>query len=229
MMLKHQKSGTKLPYSTGDTATMSHGQPMDEEHLFQAPEGVALATLDLGADPSSYIDTVRAVIKQIAANYGIPESVFDLSYQATSGFEIELKRTGLREIRRDQMLDFRPFEHDLTDLWSAVLKAAGSDFAFEPIGWSLDFGEIDTPQDPMAKLLYWEKLEEMGLANRVEMYLDMNPEATEAEATKAIAQNLEMRLAQMRLFQQTGLPERESDADESPMGDSTMDQEEAAA
>ena len=229
MMLKHQKSGTKLPYSTGDTATMSHGQPMDEEHLFQAPEGVALATLDLGADPSSYIDTVRAVIKQIAANYGIPESVFDLSYQATSGFEIELKRTGLREIRRDQMLDFRPFEHDLTDLWSAVLKAAGSDFAFEPIGWTIYFGEMDTPQDPMAKLLYWEKLEEMGLANRVEMYLDMNPEATEAEATKAIAQNLEMRLAQMRLFQQTGLPERESDADESPMGDSTMDQEEAAA
>jgi hypothetical protein len=207
MMLKHQKSGTKLPYATGDTSAMASGQPMDEEHLLQAPEGVALATLDLGADPDSYISAVRAVIKQIAANYGIPESVFDLSYQATSGVEIELKRTGLREIRRDQMLDFRPFERDLADLWSTVLTKAGHELAFDSAGWSIDFGEIDTPQDPIVKLDYWTKLEELGLVNRVEMYLDMNPEATEREAIAAVAQNIAMRIAQMRQFQQAGVGE----------------------
>ena len=204
LLLKHQKSGTKLPYSTGDTATMAMGQPMDEEHLLQAPEGVALSTLDLGAEPESYINTVRAVIKQIAANYGIPESVFDLSYQATSGFEIELKRTGLREIRRDQILDFRPFERDLADLWSVVLGKAGSEYAFDPAGWSINFGEFDTPQDPSQKLAYWSKLEELGLANRVEMYLDMNPEATVEEAKAAVMANLAQRLAAIEMFQHTG-------------------------
>jgi hypothetical protein len=207
LMLKHQKSGTRLPYATGDTSAMASGQPMDEEHLLQAPEGVALNTLDLGADPKSYIDAVRAVIKQIAANYGIPESVFDLSYQATSGVEIELKRTGLREIRRDQMLDFRPFERDLADLWSTVLKKAKHALVFETAGWSIDFGEIDTPQDPMVKLEYWSKLEDMGLANRVEMYLDMNPEATQAEAIAAVAKNIEMRIQQMLMFQKAGAQE----------------------
>jgi hypothetical protein len=223
MMLKHQKSGTKLPYATGDVSSMSADQPMDEEHLIQAPEGVSLSTLDLGANPSSYIDAVRAVIKQIAANHGIPESVFDLSYQATSGFEIELKRTGLREIRIDQMLDFRPFERDLADLWSVVLKKAGNEFAFDSSGWSIDFGEVDTPQDPMAKLDYWSKLEEMGLANRVEMYLEMNPEATPDEAAAAVAANVEMRVRQMLKFQRAGMSEG-GDMQQQPFdGDATAE------
>lgn len=222
MMLKHQKSGTKLPYATGDTSAMASGQPMDEEHLLQAPEGVALSTLDLGANPESYISAVRAVIKQIAANYGIPESVFDLSYQATSGVEIELKRTGLREIRRDQMLDFRPFENDLADLWSTVLTKAGHELAFDSKGWSIDFGEIDTPQDPMVKLEYWSKLEDMGLANRVEMYLDMNPEATPAEAVRAVAKNIAMRIEQMLMFQQAGARES-GDMQQQPHGNPSAD------
>jgi hypothetical protein len=207
MMLKHQKSGTQLPYATGDVSAMSSGQPMDEEHLLQVPEGVSLSTLDLGADPESYIKAVRAVIKQIAANNGIPESVFDLSYQATSGFEIELKRSGLRELRLEQILDFRPFERDLAELWSIVLKRAGHELAFETAGWSIDFGEVDAPQDPMAKLDYWSKLEDMGLANRVEMYLEMNPEATQSEAIAAVAKNIEMRIKQMLMFQRAGAQE----------------------
>lgn len=233
LMLKHQKSGTNMAYATGDTSAMGSGQPMDEEHLLQVPEGVALSTLDLGADPESYIKATRAVIKQIAANYGIPESVFDLSYQATSGVEIELKRSGLREIRRDQMLDFRPFEHDLAELWSTVLTKAGHELAFKTDGWSIDFGEIDTPQDPMVKLEYWSKLEDMGLANRVEMYLDMNPEATPAQAAAAVAKNIELRIAQMLLFQKAGAQES-GDMQQEPHGkpvkdDESNDEDKAAA
>jgi hypothetical protein len=204
LMLKHQKAGTKLAYATGDTSDVARGQAMDEESLIELGEGVSLNTLDLGADPKSYIDATRAVIKQIAANRGIPESVFDLSYQATSGFEIELKRTGLREIRRDQVMVFRPFEKRLASLWSAVLTSAGSEWAYTMDGWSIDFGEIDTPQEPMAKLDYWRKLEELGLANRVEMYLEQNPEATEKEALAAVTGNMEMRLQWQRMFQSEG-------------------------
>ncbi len=217
MMLKHQKGGTQMPYATGDTSAMASGQPMDEEHLLQVPEGVSLSALDLGADPESYIKAARAVIKQIAANNGIPESVFDLSYQASSGFEIELKRTGLRELRLEQILDFRPFEKNLADLWSTVLKQAGHPLAFETTGWSIDFGEIDAPQDPMAKLHYWSKLEDMGLANRVEMYKDMNPEATEAEAASVVAANIAMRIEQMLMFQKAGAQES-GDMQQDPHG-----------
>jgi hypothetical protein len=200
MMLKHQKSGTKQAYAAGDVGDMPMGQPMDEEHLLQAPEGVSLSTLDLGADPSSYITAARAVIKQIAANYGIPESVFDLSYQATSGFEIELKRTGLREVRRDQILDWRPVEFELSEIMSEALAESGNPLAFNTDGWSIDFGEVETPQDPMARLSYWEKLRQMGLMNTREMYMAMNPEASESEADAAIVLNAAVEAERVSLF-----------------------------
>lgn len=217
MMLKHQKAGTKMAYASGDVSGMPSGQPMDEEHLLQAPEGVALSTLDLGANPGSYIDAVRAVIKQIAANYGIPESVFDLSYQATSGFEIELKRTGLREIRRAQMLDFRPFERELAELWSVVLNKAEHELEFSTDGWAIKFGEVDVPQEPMTKLEYWSKLEDLGLANRLEMYLEMNPERTLAQASADVAANMRMRIEQMLAFQKAGVS-TSGDMQQEPFG-----------
>lgn len=233
MMLKHQKGGTQLPYATGDVSGMAAGQPMDEEHLLQVPEGVSLSSLDLGADPESYIKAARAVIKQIAANNGIPESVFDLSYQATSGFEIELKRTGLRELRLEQILDFRPFEKNLAELWSTVLKKAEHPLAFEMNGWAIDFGEIDAPQDPMAKLDYWSKLEDLGLANRVEMYMEMNPEATPAEAKNAVANNIALRIEQMLLFQKAGVQEsgdmQQEPHSEAPERDDEDDEADAEA
>ncbi len=238
MMLRHQKSGTKMAYATGDTSGMARGQPMDDESILEAPEGVTFNTLDLGADPSSYIDTVRAVIKQIAANYGIPESVFDLSYQATSGYEISLKRTGLKEVRRDQVLDFRPFERELAELMSVVLSRAGHPLAYSTEGWGISFGDMDAPDSPLDKLTYWEKLEQLGLANRVEMYMEMNPEVGEAEAIKAVERNLQMRIEQMAKFQGANPGtfgpkgsdnQPEDDAPDEPLDEKKADALEAAA
>ena len=199
LMLKAQKAGTQMPVVTGDTSGMAREQPMDEEGILEAPEGVAVTTLDLRADPNNYITAARSVLKQLAANYGIPESVFDLSYQATSGFEIELKRIGLREVRRDQILDYRDVERELVQLQSRVMS--GSEYGFTADGWSISFGEVETPNEPLAQLQYWEKLSKMGLANVVEMYRTLNPEATEAQAINAIDRNLEMWLDKVRMYQ----------------------------
>ncbi len=201
MLFKHQKSGTKMAIATGDTSGMARGQAMDEETVLEAPEGVAFQSLDLGANPKSYIDVARSVIKQISANYGIPESVFDLSYQATSGFEIELKRSALLQMRADQILDYRPAEGHLARLWSKVLTEAKHPSRFSADGFGIKFGDTDSPSSPTDKLAYWEALEKMGLANRVEMYLEMNPEATEEDAVLAIQNNLQMRIDRMRQFQ----------------------------
>jgi len=200
MLLKHQKSGTKMAYATGDTSNVPREQPMDPEGMLELGEGVSLGTLDLGADPKSYIDVGRAVIKQAAANHGIPESVFDLSYQATSGFEIELKRVTLKELREEQIIDYRPLERDVADLQSRVMS--GRALTFTTDGWAIEFGDVASPQEPLAKLQYFEKLEKLGLANRVEMYLHMNPEATQKQAEAAIKKNMEMRIEYLRQFQE---------------------------
>lgn len=218
MMMKHQKSGAKFPYASGDTSNITRGQAIDEENILELGEGVTLNTLDLGSDPDSYEKAVRMVIKQIAANRGIPETVFDLSYSASSGFEIELKRVGLREIRRDQILTFRPFEQKLAVLWAKVVD--GTEWAFNPDGMAIDFGDIETPQDPQAKLAYWEKLESMGLVNAIQMYMALNPEADEEEAAETIEKNLTMRRDRIRMFQEKSVsPDNPKDEGGQPTSD----------
>lgn len=200
MMLKHQKSGTKQAVASGDAYDIPRNQPMEEEHVFQAGEGVTMSTLDLGADPDSYIKAARSVIKQIAANYGIPESVFDLSYQATSGFEIELKRTGLREVRRDQILDWRPVERELSEIMVEALAEAKSPYAFSNASWAINFGEVETPQDPMQMLTFWEKQRQMGLMNTVEMLMQLNPEMTYDQAIQKLHTNALIEAERVQLY-----------------------------
>ena len=192
MLLKQQKSGTKQAVAQGDLADMATDQAMDEEHLLQVPDGVTVSVLDMGADPANYTNAARYVIKSIAANWGMPESVFDLSYQASSGFEIELKRTALREIRRDQILDLRPVEREFAEVQSAVLDAAAHELRFKMDGWRIDFGEIEAPRDPMQRLAYFEKRRQLGLTNTLEMIMLENPEFDEAEALETLISNVQV-------------------------------------
>ena len=201
MMLKHQKSGTKMGYISGDTSSMPTGQPMDEEHLVNLPEGVSASTLDLGSDPKNYIDAIREVLKQIAANYGIPASVYDLTYQATSGFEINLKRIGLREVRRDQIIDYRPIERDIAEILALVLKRANNPLKYSMDGWSINFGELEAPTDPLKTLELWVRLEKLHLIDRVQMYRNLNPEATLEEAVKVIDANRDRQIERIRYMQ----------------------------
>ena len=191
LMLKNQKSGTKQAYAIGDTSGMARDQPMDEDHVMEVPEGVAMNTLDMGAAPKTFIDSARAVIKQIAANYGISETMFDLSYQATSGFEIKLKRIGLHEIRIRQIKIFRAIERELAELQSMVLASHSHPMRFGMNGWAVNFGAVDEPGTTAELTSWWDWLEAKGLYNRVEMYMTLNPEATETEAQGIIESNLE--------------------------------------
>lgn len=192
LMLKEQKSGTKQGYTVGDVGETAMGQQHDSETMVHFDEGITPGTLDLGADPRTFIDATRAVIKQVAANYQIPESVFDLSYQASSGFEIELKRVGLREKRRDQVMDFRDTERSLVDLQARVLASDLPELAFSTDGWAIDFGEVETPQDPMQMLEYWRKLREMSLGNTVDFAMQLNPEFSEKQASAWIEANIQV-------------------------------------
>lgn len=201
MMLKHQKSGTRMAYVAGDTSSMPTGQPMDEEALLNLPEGVTASTLDMGADPDNYITAIRETLKQIAANYGIPASVYDLSYQATSGFEINLKRIGLREVRRDQIIDYRPIERDIAEILALVLKRANHPLKYSMNGWNINFGELEAPTDPLKTLELWVKLEQLDLINRVQMYRNLNPEATMKEAVRVIDANRDIKIERMRDMQ----------------------------
>jgi DhnA family fructose-bisphosphate aldolase class Ia len=205
LMLKHQKSGTNLIAATGDISTTANDQPMDEECITNFGEGVSLQNLDLGANPSNYISAAKSVLTQVAANYGISESVFSLQYSATSGFEIELKRSALREVRNDQILDYRPVERELVEIQSRVLSMAGHGMKFDSSGFQVNFGETQAPRDPKAMLEYFEQARRMGLLSTQQMYMKMNPEASAQDAEDAIAVNAMVEARRVSLYRELNI------------------------
>lgn len=221
MLLKEQKSGSKIPYTTGDLSATAYNQAMDSESLTTFQEGVSPGVLDMGSDPRSYIDSIRMVIKSIAASYGIPESVFDLSYQATSGFEIELKRTGLREKRRDQLIDYRPYERQIADVMSAVSTHDLPSMSYGTEDWSIDFGEVETPQEPAARLAYWEQERRMGLTTTIDMIMESNPEFTDQQAAIYLERNIALETERVRAMQEMQALGASPDSDVVSTDDST--------
>jgi len=200
LMLKQSKSAEKVVAASGDLSTTPTNQPLDQEVVQSFGEGISLQTLDLGADPEGYIRAARSVIKQVAANYGIPESVFDLTYAASSGFEIELKRSQLMEVRQDQILDYRPVEREFAEIQSRVLTAAGHKLKFKTSGWMVNFGEVQPPRDPREMLTYFEKMRQMGLMNTADMYIRLNPEATFEQAEQALLANARVESSRVQLL-----------------------------
>ena len=200
LMLKQSKSAEKVVAASGDLSTTPSNQPLDQEVVQSFGEGVSLQTLDLGADPEGYIRAAQSVIRQVAANFGISEAVFNLDYNASSGFEIEIKRSTLREVRQDQILDYRPVERELVQIQSRVLQAAGHPLQFDASGWVVNFGEVQPPRDPKAMLDYFEKMRQMGLMNSAEMYLRLNPEATFEQAQQALVANAEIEANRVQLL-----------------------------
>lgn len=178
MMLREQKAGTVVPYVAGDIGNTPMQQSMSRDNLTQFQEGIAPGVLDLKSDPAAFIAAARAVIKQVAANWGIAESVIDLSYQATSGFEITMKRLALREKRHEQMMyPWAPAERQLADVMQVVSdEYLDPKYRFQIAQWNLNFGEIETPQDPTAELELLLKMRTAGLISTADIIIRYNPE-----------------------------------------------------
>lgn len=211
MMLKEQKSGTRQPYIAGDIGNTATGQPLDSESLTVFQDGVAPGVLELGADPKNYIESARSVIMQVANNYGIPESVWQLTYQSTSGFEIRLKRSGLMEKRHQQIMNpWRPTERSLAEVMHTITAQFAPEYQFDLDGWHIDFGEIDTPIDEQKDLAIKREKRAMGLITTVDMLMDQNPDLNRQQAEQMLQANIvteQKRVELMRALQRlSGAP-----------------------
>jgi len=212
LLIDEQKNGTVLVYAQGRTKDLASGQPLDRRFIVEVPEDVIINSIDLQAEPESYLQTASAVIRQVAANYGIPGDVFDLSFAATSGFEIQLKRARLKEIRRHQSKDFKAIERELAECASAVMDAEASpEYRFSAEGFKIDFGESEVPRSAKEQLEVRAMARKMGLSNPIDEVRADNPDLDDAGALAVVARNLElwgMVLEQIKAMNGLGIDDR---------------------
>lgn len=145
MMVKESKSQTRQVALLGETGQSARGQAQDSEADLVLGEGVGATTLDRGVDLERFRSASDAIIDQVAANKGIPPSVLRHA-GATSGYEIDLRRIPLEEIREDQIEIFRDAERRFAEIQSLVVEThALSQYAFTTEGWAIDFAEMKRP------------------------------------------------------------------------------------
>lgn len=194
LLMKESKSATKQPILQGDNTNMARAQAADSEVAVEAPDGVLLTTLDLSMDLNMFRDTADHILERCAANHGIPPAILHHA-GATSGYEIELRHIGIRERRIEQETPFRAFERELAGVMADVAKASAPEYAFDMIGWSINFGDVQAPQSPMEALTVFEAKRRLGLTNTVEEIMRQDPDLDVERAVDMLMSHIDIEIS----------------------------------
>lgn len=201
LLLKESKSANRQTYLTGDTSSAVMGQSGDSEREVVLPEGNNVQTVDRGMDLKQFRDNADHALERAGANYGLPPSVLHQS-DASSGAEVHLRRTPLRELRRERIPIMRDVEQEIALIQSAVNANDLPDLAFDPDGWSMDFGEVQQPLSETEADTVFEKRRQLGLTNTLDEIKKRNPDlVTDEQAEDVLKDNVRVetiRIALMR-------------------------------
>ena len=192
LLLKESKSATKVTALFGDLASAMRKQALDSQIALQLPAGVGATPFDMSMDLSMFRDTADHILERAAANHGIPPAVLR-GEGASSGYEIELRYVGIRERRIEQEPYFRHVERELAEVMSIVLKKDAPDLAFDPIGWSMNFGEVQMPLSAKEEIEVFEAKRRNNLTDTVEKTQQDDPDLSDDDdaAWDVIARRIE--------------------------------------
>lgn len=200
LLLKETKSATKQAITTG-AIDGTRGQASDIEVPTELPEGASMAMVDLSMDLALFRETVDHILESVANNYGMSAAL--VKHQGVQSADArELMRVPLRELRREQQPMFRLFERRFAAVMSAVLKIDLPSRRFQTDGWTMDFGEAQTPLMPTEELLLFEKQRQLGLDNVVDFEMRHDPDADEDAARASIERNVEVSTWHMGLLRE---------------------------
>lgn len=194
LLIKETKSANKQTIHTGDTTAAVMGQSADTETDVFVPEGVTTQSIDRGMDLAQFRDTATHILEQAAANHGLPPSVLH-QRDAASGAEIHLRRIPIRELRQKRIPILREVERQLVQVQALVNQSDLPEFPIIPIGFAIDFGEVQQPLTETESLDVFEKKRKLGLTDNYEEEMRRNPDITSLEDA--------MRIVDARLDRQT--------------------------
>jgi hypothetical protein len=206
LLLKEQKSATKVPVITGDTSNTARSQMADTEGGFAIQDGTGITTIDLSMDLDMFTKTSDHILEHVAQNYGMSAALIN-QQGVQSADARELMRIPLRELRKHQQVPLRRFERDFAIALAAVLRVDLPELAFSPDGWRIKFGESQAPLSRAERLKLFIAERTAGTTDTIE-FLEEEHDMTPEEARAAIIVHAEVE----RFRQETtrGMPEGDS-------------------
>jgi hypothetical protein len=203
LLLKETKSATNLPVIQGDGTQMARGQVADSETPIELADGQSVTTINMSMDTSMFRDAADHILEHVAQNYGMSGAL--IRQQGVQSADArELMRVPLRELRLHQQIPLRKFERRLVDVMIAVLASDMPSLKFNPTGWTIRFGEAQTPLSASQAIDVFVKARQNGLTSTIEFLLDSRPGLTRDQAVSMLTQYVEdelLRNALMRPLQ----------------------------
>lgn len=185
----------KQVYIVGDTSKVPSEQILDPLSVFSVPaaEGATVGTLDMQINMEQLVKQITFQINGVINNYGISADQYSLQIAEMSGRALKIRNRALMEIREEQMPLYRDYEDELYQKTKIVNNAYPRLFKKmkEKLDFSIDFGEIEFPDDPMDEIELQTKKLRSGIISLGKFYQFFNPDITdEEEAAKVILENL---------------------------------------
>lgn len=204
LLLKETKSATMQPVLQGDSTMMARGQVADSETPIELADGQSVTTIDMSMDTSMFRDTADHILEHVAQNYGMSGAL--IKQQGVQSADArELMRVPLRELRLHQQIPLRRFERRLVDVMVAVLASDMPELVFDASGWTIKFGEAQTPLSAREAIDVFVAARQNGLTSTIEFLLDTRPGLTREQAIELLTQNVQdelLRNEMMRPLQQ---------------------------
>lgn len=186
LLFKESKSANRQTYLTGDTSAATMGQQGDTEREAFLPEGVSPTAIDRGMDLAQFRENADHILERAGANHGLPPSVLH-HRDSSSGAEVYLRRTPLRELRSQQIPVMRRHEKRLAEIQAMVNAIDLPAMAFSLDGWGIDFGEVQQPLTEQERDAVFETRRRLLLTSTVEEERRRNPDLkTDDEAIDRI-------------------------------------------
>jgi len=185
----------KQPYIIGDVDKIAGKQVSDPLTFFHAPasEGAQIGLLDMQINLDQLSSSIKFAINTIINNYGISSDQYSLEIPELSGRALKIMNSALLEIREEQLPLYREFEQDLFGKTRIVNNAFPKLFAKIPdnLEMTVDFAEMDFPEDPMDELELDTRKVKMGLIPLGSLYRKYNPDIeSDEEGERILLENL---------------------------------------
>lgn len=201
LLFKESKSANRQTYITGDTSAAVMNQQADTENDAHLPEGASPQAIDRGMDLSQFRENGDHILERAGANHGLPPSVLH-HRDSSSGAEVYLRRTPLRELRSQQIPVMRRYERRLAEVQAMVNAVDLPEYAFTLDGWGIDFGEVQQPLTEQERDAVFEKRRQLLLTSTVEEERRRNPDLRDdVEAMDRIKQRVVDEVARVELTQ----------------------------
>lgn len=183
----------KQPYVIGDKMTVPSGQVLDPLTVFQAKgEGAQIGLLDMQINMEQLQKALIFQLNSVINNYGISADQYTLSISEMSGRALKIRNRALMEIREEQIPLYRQYEQEVFEKTRIVNNAHLTPKIPDNAELSVDFGEIDFPEDPEEELRLNTKMLKSGIISLGQFYQKYNPDIKdEKEAEKIIVGNLQ--------------------------------------